>query len=968
MNKIIMSLLVCLALIPIVSAVNVTLYDHTSQCLVDCYTTYNVTADDQSIVLDSSTYYFEFRDKNDMTLRTDDKVVWMKGYGVDYQITETFKESQTTCDEIQEQMVKGELNDVCVDEKTLNYTRTVTSWKPMPTSLSLSKGESVLMRLHLTKSTLIQDTRVDNVLVIKDALSERANPQGFVKFTEYAWFDTDWKNRKNISIVEPATLQWNDHVFPYKQLCYNVTGIDLSSGSANEIRVIDGDNDLELPRDIISSDDSTWACIAVGAVNVSSGATKILSVYYNNSGAAAPTQNDRVSVSTTGDDTIDGVGIYGYQDAILDMDSGIVSNFEPDNSTDIIDLYTGRVREAGVTVFFGDADDTCTQKFDGVVHSTYCCEASEDSDSDGNCESGETQNIWWFRPNAIYVNATKDDGAGGWDISNDYNTAVDGDWYYDSTSASGSVTVTVANGYNANDWTINSDVFNVFDEDLATSGDSVHMKGGGSEEQMFLASTFGYNDAISSLMAIESNGTVGTSKLNSEGQNWEKRYDTPLEGGATLGSEEDVPSSNTDPTMTLVTPINNTIIGVDQGNLSVLFEDDDLDTMTIEIKANGTERYTQSSVSNGTTLTFNLSTLSQGDVIQWNATVDDGTTNVTDVPGNWTFTVNTDPTVTLQSPTDNLKINDLFANLTVNFTDADTSQTFNITIEANGSIVYTQNNVAHNEELVYNMTGLTAGETIQWRATSHDGFVNTTATNFTFTVNSDPVVTLDSPADAATITDLFANLTVTFTDADTPTDVMNITIEANGSIVYTQNAVSSGSQLVYNLTGLSDMETIQWRATASDGTTNTTSSNFSFMVVTPAEGGGGGGGGTSVLGSINLATNASFSMRNKKTCLAFSSLPTCSLDIMSNKPFREFSSTDFEVERKSDQLLNFLEVTLIGMPNKFRQVKNGTVLIDGVEQEIELGIINFKTLPVLIGAIVLLLSLILSTTAGGRNE
>lgn len=167
---------------PFVVAQTVDLVSGTSRCFKDCETVYSVTAE-RDMSLDENTFWFEFRDANNLEPRHADSVNQLDWHSVEYGYPRIEEYPFYTVDDIECAMVDGE--EECWDSE-YHYetrTRTVYDWKPLPASINLKEGEKTYLRITGAKQ---KDAIVDNVLVL-----QRKTWWGgteYHRYLEYYWW------------------------------------------------------------------------------------------------------------------------------------------------------------------------------------------------------------------------------------------------------------------------------------------------------------------------------------------------------------------------------------------------------------------------------------------------------------------------------------------------------------------------------------------------------------------------------------------------------------------------------------------------------------------------------------------------------------------------------------------------------------------------------------------------------------
>ena len=108
------------------------------------------------------------------------------------------------------------------------------------------------------------------------------------------WWNENWDSCKNVSFTENTIDRTNWPV------TYNFTGLSLTNAT-NEIRIIDtycNNGGNEIPSQVISSDNSTWAQVIL-LVNTTNESLTNYSIYYNNPDAEYPDYSTDISTSVT---------------------------------------------------------------------------------------------------------------------------------------------------------------------------------------------------------------------------------------------------------------------------------------------------------------------------------------------------------------------------------------------------------------------------------------------------------------------------------------------------------------------------------------------------------------------------------------------------------------------------------------------------------------------------------------------
>lgn len=202
------------------------------------------------------------------------------------------------------------------------------------------------------------------------------------------------------------------------------------------------------------------------------------------------------------------------------------------NRVDYVKLPFGYsiISYTGNTIFgYGEHDDLCTLVYDGTEVVRYMCEAGEDSDTDGTCESGETCIYYDFTRSYIDIELDLN-----YLPSCEYlgyiNGSIDGN-YLTGGSVISSGTSSLS-GYLMNNISLNTKLIYLFDEDANVN----ETKGVPYYNTNY--SNFKHGSSTTTcdgFIAGSSNHKIRYQFDNiptfayTDGANWEKRYDNPLD-------------------------------------------------------------------------------------------------------------------------------------------------------------------------------------------------------------------------------------------------------------------------------------------------------------------------------------------------------------------------------------------------------------------------------------------------------
>lgn len=334
------------------------------------------------------------------------------------------------------------------------------------------------------------------------------------------WWNTDWINCRNITLTEANGLERVNEV-----MRFNLTGLTLSNAT-KEVRIVDGPCDVggnELTSQVISSDDSTWAEVLFLA-NASASGDTIYSVYYNYPSATVPSYSDMVTLAGNSSHNISqGLGQYPYNLSLLmnSLGSGYGMEVEGTELTSSSDRY--------IWVLSGGIGKKCSLIYDGVLEAKYVCDATNNS----ICASDEICQTWYFNPSSFDMRLNKDSARKYFRTT----FATTRNFYFNNTNAANPREVTFSNGYltmnNSN--LTNSEVYFLWNEDLNDT-DFADLVGSASYNQVYLFYWEGIVGTNETNLTIRTQIDGKSTNYNTDGQNWETKFDNPL--SVTLGTEE----------------------------------------------------------------------------------------------------------------------------------------------------------------------------------------------------------------------------------------------------------------------------------------------------------------------------------------------------------------------------------------------------------------------------------------------
>ena len=283
------------------------LIENTDQCLVDCYLRFNFSLNKDYTITDASKFKAKFvkapgaLDLRDWGLR----IRQNKSYEVDIPEYSTcveyvyYEPPNSTCTELG----YDDWNETCCQYEHICQTGTHTEerwrwvWNDFnPVGKTIVGGKWYTIELWGKKRPKLGENNIDAIPVILD------------HELPYDWWESDWKNRKNMTIIADSTTHTNDY------LQVNVSGIKLATNNCTkELRLSDSGGTAE--QDFIIIDDSgqslgdgnEWCIIGFNAT-IPANTDTTFSVYYNNPDATPPSYMDEEI--GFGEPTINFMGMY----------------------------------------------------------------------------------------------------------------------------------------------------------------------------------------------------------------------------------------------------------------------------------------------------------------------------------------------------------------------------------------------------------------------------------------------------------------------------------------------------------------------------------------------------------------------------------------------------------------------------------------------------------------------------------
>ncbi|MBS3110332.1 hypothetical protein J4227_07425 [Candidatus Woesearchaeota archaeon] len=288
---------------------------------------------------------------------------------------------------------------------------------------------------------------------------------------------------------------------------------------------------------------------------------------------------------------------------------------------------------------------------------------------------------------------------------------------------------------------------------------------------------------------------------------------------------------NTNPTVTLNSPVNLANYTTSSVTLSWTASDDQPGNLKCDILINGAKNTSHPIVSrNGVAQEYSLSGLNDGWYI-WNV-------NCSDLIGNYdaaterNFSVDTSrPTVQLNWP--DIDYSTASSSITFNYTPSDsTTGLANCTLVLDTAANFTNSTITNNQPNFFSIFGISGGKH-NWsvNCTDYAGFTgNSTTRNFTLDAGG-PVVVLNYPV-SLNITS--GNVQFNFTATDDTDGVVDCNLTLDSVVNNTALILAtSGANTLYTITGLNDGDHV-WNVTCWDDANNPgAASNESFTVDKP---------------------------------------------------------------------------------------------------------------------------------------
>lgn len=284
------------------------------ECLSYCYSLYNVTAVDDSLVLDEQTFWFEFTDspiKNTVPASSikslsNFKVQWLNTTTT---TTEEYMGVGEDCTKLA--MINGSLQNVCVTGKPVyeNITKTTNVYETL-TNITIKDGQSLLLRIEGSK---LPTANIDNVPLMYNPSSPDARLDGYVKYSEFAWWNTSWSACRVINVTNPVAETLTNFPILLSWNATTTTNASLQNGSDlrfTNATTCNGFNagDRELPFEIDHYNDSQndqdyiWV-----KMNLTASTLHPITMYYNNSAGTLPLGADANGRNNVWDSSFKGV-------------------------------------------------------------------------------------------------------------------------------------------------------------------------------------------------------------------------------------------------------------------------------------------------------------------------------------------------------------------------------------------------------------------------------------------------------------------------------------------------------------------------------------------------------------------------------------------------------------------------------------------------------------------------------------
>ncbi|MBI5047115.1 hypothetical protein HZC07_05305, partial [Candidatus Micrarchaeota archaeon] len=286
-------------------------------------------------------------------------------------------------------------------------------------------------------------------------------------------------------------------------------------------------------------------------------------------------------------------------------------------------------------------------------------------------------------------------------------------------------------------------------------------------------------------------------------------------------------NDSTAPTVTLISPVNNT----NTSNATLFFTfnaTDNLDsTLNCSLFVDNVYNQSNPSTTHGTTTTFSSVPIPEGSH-NWSVNCADSLENQGNSSVRNFIVDQTSPIVSLISPVNNTNTTNTTIYLNFNETDNLFSNT-NCSLFVNN--IYNQSNSStlNATTTTFTLSSLSDGNynwTVQC-ADSAGNVANSSARNFTLDTTG-PTVTLISPANTTSTTNTSLNFTFNATDA--VSTFMNCSLYINNILNATNSSVSNATNTTFNLTGLS-VGSYNWTVGCTDNLNNGANSSTSLFTI-----------------------------------------------------------------------------------------------------------------------------------------
>jgi hypothetical protein len=275
----------------------VELLSNTDQCLTDCETVYKISAVGQNIKLDWNNAWFEFRDQKNLGLRDSSLVSGLKSWSL--YVNDSRFVPKTCKENSRYSTTFVGVNGSVVTEWHDNISDTDCSYveeyyRPFaPFDKTILSGQSVKLKIKGSKGVY---DRVDNVLVLKIGNQVQ-------KYTQWAWWDTDWQSCRQINVQNMAAGQ-TFNFFVDNSLLANV---ENANGDYASLRFVNGTctgATGELNHWVEYWNPAANSSIWVNATSAGSS----IAVFYDND--AASTVSNASKVFLFADDFVTNVGAW----------------------------------------------------------------------------------------------------------------------------------------------------------------------------------------------------------------------------------------------------------------------------------------------------------------------------------------------------------------------------------------------------------------------------------------------------------------------------------------------------------------------------------------------------------------------------------------------------------------------------------------------------------------------------------